>query len=414
MKTFIHAILLCSTTLSLTSVFASETQVLTLLPTSPHDLSVHKLNKLTETQNKSFTNFEKQTLSYSYKATGKDKSTPLMKAYQSESKSWYLDASSTELAKGVKLGALNPGAVVRLSLAGKSQKSAKLSANEFNLTLNGQDMILEQTLDQIADTGRLQNDAWFSNDTLAFRFSKDAAPGNYTLQLNSGQQNSAQQWVINVLDRNSPYTLISRIKQQAFVDNDDISITTQFSDKALKSAQYQGFLIAPDGSPGKDIYFNKTNSGLYEAHFSAQSANIPGLWEVQILSNAQSNHGKLFRDTRIAFSIAAANAQLTGKTFLLDQRAEHKGLQFNFDMNVAQSSRYQISAQLTDKNGFIIATAESAAVLKTGQQTLSLNFSQQNLGKIDGPLFLKNLVIKDQASLTVLHSQFNALSIRNF
>ncbi len=292
--------------------------------------------------------------------------------FVAESREHWLRATGADLAAGVPLYTLAPGALVRINPAPGAtvadrpiQADALVVLNEKgNALARGAGLQRLASAEQLAAAGTP-----FPEGTLAFRLAPEAGSGKLTLRLENRGADEA--FVIHVLDAGSPTMLRLGSDRTAYLDGETLVAEIEA------------------GSGGTRLRLDEVTGFVTGRHF--------------------------VRNARTAFACALPTARLTGMGELAAGKAGR--LEVRLGVETASPGRYEVRGVLfgTGTDGALkpMAAAHTAAWLDGGG-TLALAFDSEMLAasRLTPPYELRELELRDQGRMGLLEKRARGLVLR--
>ncbi len=335
------------------------------------------------------------------------------KPFVQESREYWTDADSAQLAQGFRIHTTAEGAVVRLSPhAGNSSKAfdpLQVAVRKDGLTYaRGEAFAASSNQAELKAAG-----AVFPEGTIAFTLKPELGAGDFELIMPKARGD----FLVHVFEPHSGEVLSLTTDRNDVTSGGELKVFVDYASASAKSlGRVAGLITAPNGLT-TDLRFAADAQGRWvaTARPDAIAGAGQGLWEVHTF--VTTSDGQVQRDAKTAFNAAPSTARLAGTARLADQKAARGGVQVSFDVDVATASRYNLSAVLyaTDAKGQLVpaATAHSANWLTAGTQSLALTFGADLLGArgLSAPYEVRELTLSNQATLGVMERRDRGLRI---
>lgn len=336
--------------------------------------------------------------------------------YQASSKEYWDRRSADELAKGITLDTVAPGALVRLSPLDTAQTKA-LEAREVILRKDGKSYANGSGMVLLADAEELEKGfAPFSQGTTVFRI--DPALGAGRFELVVPQASGAA--IVHVYEPESTTSLELALDRVSYQKGQPMVLRARLVDdeSRVRVTQIGGLITAPDGQV-YDIRFKAEAGGGFSASLPADfaAAGQMGLYEVETFVTGTTVKGRVLRDARTAFAYTVPSARFHGSARTVAVKLRDPNVALEVDVEVAAASRYQIHAVLygTTAGGekIPVAVAQSAAMLQPGIHALPLTFGPEVLdgAKAGPPWEIRDLRLVNQADMGLQEHRVQALTL---
>lgn len=338
--------------------------------------------------------------------------------FVAESREHWLRATGADLAAGVPLYTLAPGALVRINPApGATTAARPIDADALvildekgNALARGAGLQRLASAEQLAAAGTP-----FPEGTLAFRLAPEAGSGKLMLQLEN--RGADEDFVVHVLDAGSSTTLRLGSDRTAYLDGETLvaEIEAGSGDTRLRLDEVTGFVTSPAGRAWPLTF--RPSGSVYRAslRLDANEALTPGLWEIHAAASGRDAGRRFVRNARTAFACTLPTARLTGHGEVGAGKAG--GLEVRLGVETASPGRYEVRGVLfgTGTDGVMkpMAAAHTAAWLDGGG-TLVLAFDSEMLAASDltPPYELRELELRDQGRMGMLERRARGLVLR--
>jgi hypothetical protein len=331
------------------------------------------------------------------------------------SREYWMNATGEDLARGLDLHVEAPGALVRIQPEAGSASPAVAPGDLVLEDAGGTRHAAEEALELAVSAEALRaSGSPFPAGTSAFQLSPALGAGTIRIRLPRPVAPDGR-YVVHVFDRGSRLAGATRTLQPTVHAGAELAVEAGLlRDAALISADaVEGFAAAPDGRvlPLQFV----ADGDRFRATFAVPDGvgGSRGLWEIVSLVRATEGGRTILRTVRTAFDV-------TLPTAALGQRARlHRddGLRIEIPIRVAANGRYELRGVLygtdTENVRRPLAVAHGADTLTLGNERLSLEFGAELLEASDlrAPYELRDLELRDQGRLGVLHRQHRALEI---
>ena len=333
-------------------------------------------------------------------------------AFVRESREYWIDASETELQRGVALDLSARGAVIRIS-PHASNLQPLIERRDIVLRAGGQQLHLDGTVQALA-----------SEDDLRAA-GMDAPAGSVALRLADGfaanrielaVPTARGAWLVHVYEPASKVVLKLGAERERG-NLDAIRVQAEFAG-VQAPAGISGLISAPDGHT-QELAFTRQPDGRFVASVVPDLAHAGdrGLWEVHAFAQAGASSGGVPRDARTAFAVNLPVARLDGRVERIASKARGPQLDLRIGVEALVASRYQVAAVLygTAADGRLrpAAVAQSAAWLERGHGLIDLRYDAASLaGTTLGPPWeVRDLRLLNQADMGLLERRERALAL---
>jgi hypothetical protein len=383
----------------------AATHDLRLLARAPGDLVPARLQSATKLAT---ANLDRTPVSVSWALDGAQALDARPQPFVRDSREYWIDASETELQRGIDLALSAPGAVVRVSPHGNNA-DAKLVAGDIQLSVAGKRLDDTHAIRNIAGDDELQAAGMDApQGSVALRLSDSIAAGSVKLAVPAARGN----YLVHVFEPASAIALHLGAERDGVSAGQAMRVRASL-EGAASIARIGGIVSAPDGY-SQDIDFDRQIDGSYAADFTPDPAHAagPGLWEAHAFATSGGKNATP-RDAKTAFAVSAAVARLDGSAERVDAK---DGVTVRIGIETTAASRYMVSGVLygTGVDGALhpAAIAQSAAWLGTGHGTLDLRYDASSIdGALHGPWEMHDLRLVNQADLGLLERRERALAL---
>ncbi|MGJ8663757.1 MAG: DUF4785 domain-containing protein, partial [Marinicella sp.] len=300
---------------------------------------VKTLKSLAQSETIDKNQWQSDAVQYNINLIGDEIKTNENKGFIAESKSFYMDFNGYKLNAGVDIPVWSKSAVIRLSAL---QTNIELKSSQLELTQGSKTISTE-----IMATGEQLNKLGMpvAENTLAMKVNHE--PGLLHLKLNNSQSDA--QFVLHVLEPESPYRLAMTTAKQLYQAGDTLTVKAELlAEQGHLPMQMKGYISQPNGEKYADLEFKADGTGQMIANLSQlpfQSMNN-GLWEVHTIAKSEVDGQLVMRDLSSAFAVAVPTAQFNGQL-------KFSGTEIELGVNNEMASRYEANGVLMghDKAG---------------------------------------------------------------
>ncbi len=370
-------------------------------------------------------NTRQEMVQYSRALKPEDTPNNPIKKPSTTSKQYVMRVTGADLNKGLPIATSSTESLVRISPVGGG-KSSSIKVEELNITTpDGKEMRGLDAMGMNANSKDLQATP-FPQGTSIFKFEKSLGAGTFSIKTTTKQANQ-QQFIVSVLEKNSPYQLkletdkghfyagqiFSAKVNLASLNNNNANVPlssnslTSAGNQPLKLNQVKGKIV----SPGGKVFEVKFTSVSQNDFRITIPINLPisaneGLWEVQVYTEGKHNNLTIKRDARLAFAYNPVTAIVYNT--LPPKVVAKKHIETSVVVDVEYAGRYEAKAVLYSKrNGRLLPLMEArtAMWLETGNNHIPLLFKNalQRIKSLKGnQLILKDLVLTDQTRMSIL------------
>ena len=342
----------------------------------------------------------------SWALPGADKLAPRPQPFQRLSRNFQIDASGTELERGVSVPLSAPGAMLHISP--RDSASAPLSAAQVYLTVQGQRHSAGRFAGSMA-SGSSMAQAGMSVQPGSIAMRLDDSVGAGTIRVDA--QGARGHYLIQVREPQSPFALVLVADRDTRLAGQAVEFRAhlrQPADTARVDA-VSGVLEAPDGwSTNIDFAPMPDQSYVARIRPAAAHAGQRGLWQVHVFASGHAGRQVLLRDASNAFAAVRPTARFNGH---LRRQANRPGgdLAIEVGIEAAAASRYAIAGVLYGHDGHgalkPAVYAQSADWLTPGNDRhIILLFDADAVARsgLQAPFELHDLRLDDQVQLGLL------------
>ncbi len=387
-----------------------------LLAPAPGDLAAREL--VVPVQNKALPPVSHDPVTFSWALRPDETIDTAPAPHITTSREYWQRVTASQLRNGVIIETTAPGALVRVNPVRRALTDELAAIDPHSLVLSTRDgRVLREAegMSQLATPEELaQAGVPFPAGTSAFRLSKAVGAGEIVIQAPDLPADSQAVYVVHVFDKESPAVLELQAARDVFFAGDLLEATAglEAAGQTLTVRTVQAELISPDGTvtPLETALRSDGTVAISGALASRELAG-PGLWEVHASVTGQMGELTVRRDARTAFSYTVPTARLTGEAVA---SADANGLRIGIGVEAAAAGRYEVSAVLfgTGEDGrmYPAVRADAAAWLEPGTGTITLAVDGPVLAAtgLQPPFELRDLRLKDQGRMQVLHRQARA------
>jgi hypothetical protein len=366
-------------------------------------------------------NNNRETVRFSRKVSNQSAFLKQNTPAKSESQEYWFSVNASQLNRGISIDTSGLESLVRISPKNIVNRSAKATTSsqafsgdiavdlsQLEITSpSGQVLKGESAMSFKADSKQLSSTT-FAKGTSAFKFDKAFASGRFKLRT-SQQLPDGQEYLINVLEKNSPYHLNMQLASQQIIKGNIMSAKINLSniDRKAKLDRMDAKFVSPDGRsyPAK-LTSNQKGDWTLQQAIDLPFAVAPGLWELQVATQGKQNNLTIKRNNKLAFSFQPKTAQLSKATSRVISR--NNGISYSINVNASHAGRYEVTGllYLVDKNGSKTAVAEArtAKWIEPGNGNITLLFNPSVFPKLQkGQRFeVTEIGLNDQSRMSVL------------
>ncbi|HEU4664312.1 MAG TPA: DUF4785 domain-containing protein, partial [Dokdonella sp.] len=291
-------------------------------------------------------------------------------AYAAESREYWIDASASELQRGVRLALSAPGAVVRLSPHG-ADAGAALATADVQLRVDGRRLDNATAIRDAADADALRAAGMEVPQGSTVLKLADTVAGDVELAVPTARGN----YLVHVFEPNSTLVLTLAAERDGIAGGESLRVRASVQGAAALT-RIGGLVSAPDGA-SQSIDFVRQRDGSYVADVTPDVAHAGGrgLWEVHAFGVASGTLATP-RDAKSAFAVSLPVARFDGNAV----RGDGTGVVLGVGIEASVASRYSVSGVLygTGPDGALhpAAIAQSAAWLAAGRGRLELRYDR--------------------------------------
>lgn len=336
------------------------------------------------------------------------------------SQEYWFTVSGKQLKTGVDIDISGSQSLVRispkasLSAIGKALTQSKLSNDlavdldqleitspNGNLLSNKNAMSFTANSKQLSSTG-------FAKGTSAFKFDKSMSMGRFQLKTNQSLPDS-QSYLINVLEKNSPYKLDMQLADQQVIAGEKLSakLSLDYLGDKITLEQTQAKIVSPDGRvfPAR-LKANKQGELVLQRTLNLPFASSDGLWELQISTMGIQRNQTIRRNSKLAFAFQPKTAKVGQSANRIT--ANKSGVSYSVNVNASHAGRYEVTGLLYVVGGKgskrLIAQARTAKWVEPGNENISLLFKSSILPMLKkGERFeVSKIGLNDQSRMTAL------------
>lgn len=319
----------------------------------------------------------------------------------SESREFYMDVDAASMQRGVAIKTTARGSIVKLSPSsmGANAKSKSLSVDDIVVRIGGESIQLRDFAARVDDSKKLAAlGVEFAPGSLAFLIDEARGATTFEVALKSADRS----YLVHVFEPASPNALTLTTNRDAYLVGEKMQITAAATNGAAIS-EITGGIASPDGALIA-VTFARGADGQFTASIPLSEDTAGSLYEAFAVAKLDDGGVIALRDAKVGFAVAAPTARL-GNIVAANNRFD--AASFNTRLDVGASGRYQVEAVLyAHKNGVRvpIAIAHTGAWLNAGEQVVTLQFDQLELGKrgIERPFTLGNFALKNQGNLATM------------
>ncbi len=381
-----------------------------------------KSTELTSPQQALFSiNNHRETVQFSRAMTDTDFSKKSQtQPVKTESQEYWFRVSGNDLKQGVTLDTSGVEALIRISPKSMHDPRlpvAKQSAPSTNLAIDLEQLEITTPSGKVtkgieamsfhANSKQLETTP-FEKGTSAFKIDKAYATGRYQLKTSQSIPDK-QEYLIYVLDKNSPYKLNMTLDNQQLFSGQNMSAKIELKKSGITTnlESVSGNIVSPGGKVYPiNLTASKSGAFKFEEPLDMPFANRAGLWEMRVVSETQGGSSTIKRNSKLAFAFQPKTARVNKKS---KQASPSKaGLTNAVNISVSHAGRYEVTGVLyiVDRDGTAksIAEARTAKWIEQGSDKVELLFQKSLLPALKrGQKFkVGNIGLNDQSRMTRL------------
>lgn len=333
-------------------------------------------------------------------------------AYVSESREYWIDATGTELQRGVSLSTTSKGTLIRISP--RVGSSVAIDASTLGISSAGRRYASADALSATADQDALRAAGMdVPQGSVVVKLKDSVAAGRIELSAATAQGD----YLIHVFEPASPVVL----SLQALKDTVLAGETIQFKANIVGGAKLDrlsGLISSPSGhSQSADFVRQRDGSFIASIKPDAAQAGGHGLWEFHAFGNATLDTLDVQRDARTAFAVSVASARLDGSIAALPAQGKSAALTMRIGVEAGNASRYQLAGVLygTLADGSLrpAVVAHSATWLEAGKASIDLKFDAEAIAQagIGAPYEVRDLRLINQADMSLIERRERAATV---
>ncbi|TPH15649.1 DUF4785 domain-containing protein [Litorilituus lipolyticus] len=347
---------------------------------------------------------ERQSVHFSQAISSANKVAFKNQGYTDISDEYWFEVTGRELMAGVAVAISQPGALIRLS--GKSVKNDMRNMQQHAIepefvSLLKAGVTLKSAFSQKVTAEQFATANIFPNSS-ALQLNKTLGAGKFTLKVEQLLEED-QRYMVNVKEKNAEHKLHLTIDKQSYRAGQDILFNSKLLSRqghALLGTQKVSVKL-PNGEVNALEVVKLDNQFKITLPQHVNDQNTGQLYELLIVTEAQSQGVTVKRNGKVAFAVNRPTARLEGKV-------DHKADSVAFNVNVASEGRYEISGIVygTNQQGDAVPfmLSRSAYYLPVGIHQRKLAFDQtiiDNSG-LQAPYTVKSVQLMDQSRLALL------------
>ncbi|NOZ79932.1 MAG: DUF4785 family protein [Acidobacteria bacterium] len=387
----------------------------TLLQPGAHDLVATRLVPASVAPRPAYnTNHDPVSFSWTLKA---DQKIELgVRPVTRVSREYWQRVTAGQLAKGISVPVVTPGAVLRINPMGKA---AAAKAQDINLSQLEIITGSQRHLDMNAATETIAREAdldqagfAFPKGTMAFRLKPELGTGTFTIRAQGLKEAAATPYLVSVVEPHSPVVLAVTAHGQAILPGSAFTASVQLENgtQPIQVTRVSAAVISPDGHI-TPVQVRKTANGTLVASYQPQrlDPNAVGMWEMKISTEGTLKGQTVLRDIRTAFAYSLPTARLTGDVAI--DTVPGGGIVAHLGIESSAEGRYEVRGILygTAANGTLqpMGIADTAAWLPDGVNSLALTFGPRIIKRagFHAPYEVRGLRLMDQSRMSVLRQQ---------
>ncbi len=330
--------------------------------------------------------------------------------FVSESRESYRKVTGAQLNAGVDMHTSSPRALVRLQALGETGQREKDALHPKYLQIKtkaGKTLVNGDGMESIVTADKMAKaDLPFASGTSAFRVHPNLGSGS--MQLQAQGLDDSQEYLVNVVEADSPYVLSLQANAHNYLHGHDLVVTAAISGLGKKHAMktVQAELVSPTGRVFP-VNFKAQAGNDYRAKLKLDANEVPtpGLWEVRMHLDTMVGTQVVQRSARTSFAVALPVARLDGSVQMLEGNGS---LAMKFGVETASSGRYEVRGMLYGtQNGKLVplGIAQTANWLEAGKGDIALNFDAALLQNATAPFEVREVNLLDQGRFAMLHKQ---------
>lgn len=312
-----------------------------------------------------------------------------------ESREFWQSVDAAELQRGMALKLSAPGSLIRISPA----TGARGLATD---TVKLQGARGPAKLERLLDERQLKAAGMdVGTGTVMAKLAPEAGAGAFTLSAPEARG----RYVVHVFEPASNDVLSAKIDRDHALAGDSLRLDVGFARAGRAvAASGEALLVSPDGRSWPVKLSAAGNRLRADVRLPRVGSNAPGLWELQVFTDADG----IQRDARTAFAVAQPTARFGGQ-YVFDAAK----LQMALPLVAASAGRYEARGVLyaTAPDGVLrpVSQAHSAAWFERGNGTLKLAFDRGHLPQgYAAPFEVRQLELLDQSRMAPLEKRARA------
>jgi hypothetical protein len=413
MKKTLLTLLLCAVLATAGQAFGAVHT--TLLQPGAHDLVATTLVPASAAPQPAF-NTNHDPVSFSWPLKADQKIELGVRPVTRVSREYWQHVTAGQLAKGISVPVVTPGAVLRINPMGKATaaKAQDIDLSQLEIiTGSHRHLDMKAATETIAKEADLDQAGFaFPKGTMAFRLKPELGTGTFTIRAQGLKEAAATPYLVSVVEPHSPVVLAVTAHGQAILPGSAFTASVQLENgnQPIQVTRVNAAVISPDGHI-TPVQVRKTASGKLVASYQPQrlDPNAAGMWEMKISTEGTLGGQTVLRDIRTAFAYTLPTARLTGDVAI--DTVPGGGIVAHLGIESSAEGRYEVRGILygTAANGKLqpMGIADTAAWLPDGVNSLALTFGPRIVERagFHAPYEVRGLRLMDQSRMSVLRQQ---------
>ncbi len=336
------------------------------------------------------------------------------------SRGYWLEVSAAELARGVAIDTVAPGALVRVNPVKGADWHAQVAIDPQNLVVEkgGESLASGVAMELLVGAEEMARAGFpFPEGTSAFRLRQELGAGRFVLR--APELTAGGRFLVHVEEPQSSvvFSLRPRRNEHLHGERLELDLKLNAGGEGLALAESAAFVTSPAGRRFP-LALIAQGDGSYRASLvlDGREPLVPGLWEAHAAVAGRVGAATARRQARAAFTVALPTARLVGNAdvFSADLAA---GFNARFGVETAAPGRYEVRGVLygTAAGGERrpVAIGHAAAWLEAGQGAITLELPAKALAAagLGAPWELRDLRLLDQGRMALLHRQERAVVV---
>ncbi len=418
MKKTVLTVLLCAVLVTAGQAFAAVHT--TLLQPAPADLVSTMLVPASAAPQPVY-NSNRDPVSFSWPLKADQKIDLGARPVTKLSREYWQRVSADQLAKGVAIHVVTPGAVIRINPMGHANAHIqKIDPSGLEIiTSSRRHLTAEAATQAIAKEADLDQAGFqFPKGTIAFRLKADLGTGTFTIRDTALRAEAATPYLLSVVEPHSAAILAMTTKQQALLPGAAFIANVHLKDgnQRIAITRIDASVISPDGRI-TPAHIAQNGVGSATASFTPGRLDprAAGMWEIKVSTTGNLNGQTVRRDIRAAFAYSLPTARLTNDVTI--DEIPGGGIAAHLGIESSAGGRYEVRGILYGTNGSgnlaPMGIADTAAWLPDGVNTLTLTFGPRIVegAGFHAPYEVRGLRLMDQSRMSILRQQARAFVI---